>query len=79
MKQIVKALLVMLSIAMCLTSDTALSASQVQGSRFKVPRSEPLLSASSVGFVGTTPIPRYWECRNWIPQVHTLQSEYLRP
>ena len=53
MKQVVKMLAAMLLIAICLTSDTASSASQFQVSRFKVQESEPRSSMNSAACVGT--------------------------
>ena len=79
MKQFVKTLAAMLLIALCLTSDTASSATQVQSSKIQVPRSEPLLSASSVGSAATGPRPPSWACPNWTPLQVTLPSESPLP
>ena len=79
MKQFVKTLVAMLLIAMCLTSDTAQYASQVQGSRFKVQVSEPLLSANSAASVNTGQRLQYWENPKWIPLQVTLPCEYPLP
>ena len=82
MTQLLKAALVSLVIALSLTSDTALSASQVQGSwtsqatkssaRFKVQESAKRSSTYSVAFATTTPRPLYWDGRNWMFQPATL-------
>ena len=72
MTQLLKAALVSLVIALSLTSDTASSASQVQGSRFKVQESAKRSSTYSVAFATTTPRPLYWDGRNWMFQPATL-------
>ena len=78
MKQIVKTLLVMLSIAMCLTSDTASYATLAPSGKLPVQKIEPRSSKNSVAFVGTTPKPLYWECQNWTPLVPMLPSESIQ-
>ena len=75
MKQFVKTLTAMLLIAMCLTSDTAQSASQFQASRFKVQESAKRLSTSSANSVGTGRRLPYLECRNWTHRPAMLPCE----
>ena len=75
MKQAVKNLFVMLGIVMCLVSDTALSATQVQNSRLKVQESARRLSMNSVAFAGTGRRLPSWECRNWTPPLRMLLCE----
>ncbi len=67
MKQIVKTLLVMLSIVMCLTSDTASYTTLALSGKYQVLKSEPHSSENSVAFASTTLKPQYWECQNWTP------------
>ena len=79
MKQVVKTLFVMLSIAMCLTSDTASSATRVPSSKFQVQESAKRSSTYSVAFATTTPRPLYWDGRNWTPLTSTRPCESPLP
>ena len=79
MKQVVKMLAAMSLIAICLTSDTASSASQFQVSRFKVQESEPRSSMNSVAFVGTTPKLPSWETASWTPRQSMPPCAYPLP
>ena len=67
MKQFVKTLTAMLLIALCLTSDTALNASQFKSSKFKVQESARHLSMNSVVFVNTGQRPPSWVYRKSTP------------
>ena len=78
MKQVVKMLSAILLIAICLTSDTASSASQFQVSRFKIQESEQSSSMNSFVCVATGPRLPYWECQSWTPRQSMLPYEYLR-
>ena len=66
MKQFVKTLVAMLLIAMCLTSDTAVTSA--------APTSVHLSNSVNTG----QRLP-YWENPKWIPFQVTLPSEYLQP
>ena len=66
MKQFVKTLLAMLLIAMCLTSDTAVTSAAPTSAR---------LSNSAV----TGPKPPSWENQKWIPLQVTLPCTYPLP
>ena len=79
MKQVVKTLFVMLSIAMCLTSDTALYATQVESGKFQVQRSELRSSENSVACATTTSKPLYWDGLSWTPATSTRPCESLLP
>lgn len=79
MTQLLKAVVVSLVIALSLTSDTASYATQVQSSKFQVPKSEPLLSANSAASAVTGPKPPSWENQKWIPLQVTLPCEYPLP
>lgn len=84
MKQFVKTLTAMLLIALCLTSDTALSASQVQSSKFQVPRSELRSSTSFASCVNNGQMPKSWDCLSCLrqaqaPIIPTLPCTYLMP
>ena len=72
MTQPLKAAVVSLVIALSLTSDTALSASQVQSSKFQVPRSELRSSNSFVNSVNSGQMPKSWDCLSWTPLQVTL-------
>ena len=67
MKQLVKTLVAMLLIAMCLTSDTASYATQVQSYKFQVPRSEQSSSMNSSVCVSSGQRLLYWENQRWTP------------
>ena len=84
MTQLLKAAVVSLVIALSLTSDTALSASQVQSSKFQVPRSELRLSTSFASCVNSGQMPKSWDCLSCLrqaqaPIIPTLPCTYLMP
>lgn len=79
MKRLVKTLSAILLIAMCLTSDTAQSASQFQGSRFKVQESEQSSSINSFVCVANGQRLQYWEFQSLTLRQNMLLCEYLRP
>lgn len=67
MKTLVKMLLALCATALCLTSDSATSVTQVQISRFKVQKIELHSSSSSSVCVATTPMPKSSVSPNWAP------------
>lgn len=79
MKRLVKTLSAILLIAMCLTSDTAQSASQFQVSRFKVQESEQSSSINSFACVANGQRLQYWEFQSLTLRQNMLLCEYLRP
>ena len=79
MKRLVKTLSAILLIAMCLTSDTAQSASQFQVSRFKVQESEQCSSMNSFACVASGQRLQYWEFQSLTLRQNMLLCEYLRP
>ena len=68
MKQVLKTLLVLFITALCLNSDTTATsyATQVQSSRFQVPRSATRLSMNYADFVGNGLRPRSLAFPNWM-------------
>ena len=70
MKTLVKTLIALCATALCLTSDSVTSVTQVQGSRFKVQQIELHSSSSSSVCAATTPMPKSSACPNWVPTVY---------
>lgn len=71
-----KAVLASLVIALSLTSDTASSVTQVQGSKVQVTKvKEPSCSTNSFVCASTGQRPRYLACQSWTLPLLTLPSE----
>ena len=70
MKTLVKTLIALCATALCLTSDSASSVTQVQSSGFKVQKSELISSAASSACAAPIPTPKSSASPNWLPTAY---------